>query len=101
MVDTVTSRFGVPVRITDERWSHVSEEHPEMAGLRLEIAETISDPESIVRGAAGEFLAIRTLEPGKMIVAVYREAEDDGFLITAFLTRRLAWLERRERIWPP
>lgn len=100
MVDTATSRFGVPVRITDERWAHVTEEHPEIAGLRLDIVEAISDPERIVEGGAGELLALRTVEPGKMIVAVYRELGDDGFLITAFLTRPTAWLERRVQAWP-
>jgi hypothetical protein len=100
MVETFRSRFGVPVRITDERWAHVTEEHPEMAGLRLDVVEAIVDPERIVKGGDGEWLALRALEPGKLVVAVYRETGDDGFLITAFLTRRTAWLERREQVWP-
>jgi hypothetical protein len=32
-------------------------------------------------------------------VAVYRELERDGFIITAFLTRRIHSLERREVLW--
>jgi len=45
-------------------------------------------------------LAVPQLEPGKDLVAVYRELEQDGFIITAFLTRRRASLDRRRQIWP-
>ena len=27
MVDLVQSKQGVPIRLTDERWSHITEEH--------------------------------------------------------------------------
>jgi hypothetical protein len=37
---------------------------------------------------------------GKYIVVVYREQENDGFVITAFLTRRIRSLERRKQVWP-
>jgi hypothetical protein len=34
-------------------------------------------------------------------VVVYKEiGVDDGFVITAFLTRRVRQLERRRRVWP-
>jgi hypothetical protein len=33
-------------------------------------------------------------------VAVYREQQHDGFIITAFLTRREASLKRRKQLWP-
>ncbi|MHC1610492.1 MAG: hypothetical protein ACXQTW_02655 [Candidatus Methanospirareceae archaeon] len=29
---TLTSKNGVPIRLTDERWLHITEEHSEMAG---------------------------------------------------------------------
>jgi hypothetical protein len=27
MTETVNSKNGVPIRLTDERWSHITEEH--------------------------------------------------------------------------
>ncbi len=45
MVDLVLSRHGVPIRLTDERWSHITEEHCELAGLRSEVLEAIVRPE--------------------------------------------------------
>ena len=100
MAETVTSKNGVPIRLTDERWVHIREEHAELAGYRLEVLETIRDPGRIVAGNTGELLAIRSQRDGKLFVVVYRELLSDGFVITAFLTRRPASLNRRRQIWP-
>lgn len=100
MTDTALSKNGVPIRLTDERWAHITDEHCELAGLRLEALEAITDPVRIVEGADGELLAVRELELGKYIIVVYRELAGDGFVITAFLTRRMRSLERRKQIWP-
>lgn len=100
MTSTALSKNGVPIRLTDERWAHVTDEHCELAGLRLEVLEAIADPVRIVEGADGELLAVRELELGKYIIVVYRELTSDGFVITAFLTRRMRSLESRKQIWP-
>ena len=100
MTNTALSKNGVAIRLTDERWAHITDEHCELAGLRLEVLEAIADPVRIVEGADGELLAVRELELGKYIVVVYRELASDGFVITAFLTRRMRSLERRKQIWP-
>ncbi len=100
MADVVVSKHGVPIRLTDERWSHIVEEHCELAGLRLEVLETVAYPARILEGGEGERLAVREIEPGKALVVVYRELQGDGFVITAFLTRRVQSLERRNQLWP-
>lgn len=100
LLDIVHSKAGVPVRLTDERWAHISEEHEELVDFRLEVLETIANPVRIYAGGAGELLAAREIEAGKWLVAVYRELGDDGFVITAFLTRRITALERRKQLWP-
>jgi hypothetical protein len=100
MTDPVNSKSGVPIRLTDERWAHVTEEHREWAGLRLEVLETIANPTEIFAGNQGELLAVREVESGKYLVVVYRESQQDGFLITAFLTRKGQALRRRHRLWP-
>ena len=72
-----------------------------MAGLYFDILETVENPEAIYEGKTGELLAVKELENGKYIVVVYRElSSEDGFIITAFLTRRKRQLERRRKIWP-
>jgi hypothetical protein len=100
MLDIIISKNDIPIRLTDERWAHITEEHSELAGMRLEILGTVVQPDRILAGRAGELLAVREIEVGKFLVVVYRELEGDGFVITAFLTRRMRSIERRQKLWP-
>ena len=100
MAEAVYSKNGVPIRLTDERWAHITEEHSELAGLQSEVVETIADPTGIFAGNQGALLAVREVEPGKYLVVVYHESQQDGFIITAFLTRKGHTLRRRQQLWP-
>ena len=100
MRHVVFSIRHVPIRLTDERWIHITEEHCELAGMRLEVLETVANPELILAGGAGELLAVREIDLGKLLVVVYREFEDEGFIITAFLTGESKFIERRKQLCP-
>ena len=100
MLDKVLSQNGIPIRTTDERWAHITEEHSELAGLRLEVMETVAHPIRILPGKAGGFLAVQEINRKRYIVVVYREVDGDGFVITAFLTSRVNSLNRRVQVWP-
>jgi len=100
MTSYATSISGISIRLTDERWSHITEEHEELVGMRIELLETISHPDRILLGGDGELLALREVAAGKYLVAIYKELPEDGFIITAFLTRRIKRLERRRQLWP-
>jgi hypothetical protein len=102
MVNTAKSINGVTIRLPDERWIHITEEHSEMAGYLSDVLETIEKPLAIFEGNSGELLAARENETGKYIIVAYRELDqEDGFIITAFLTRRWNQIERRKKIWQP
>jgi hypothetical protein len=97
----VTSVNNVPIRLTEERWAHIMQEHGELAASKDDVLQAIASPNRVLAGGVGELLATREVEPGKWMVVVYRESnEQDGFVITAFLTRRTRSLDRREQIWP-
>jgi hypothetical protein len=99
-MDMIKSKNNVPIRLTEERWFHITEEHSEMAGYYFEVLETVEEPEAIYEGKTGELLAVREVENGKNIVVVYKElSKEDGFVITAFLTRQKRQFERRRKIW--
>jgi hypothetical protein len=101
MTLTAMSRRGVPIRLTDERWLHIVEEHSELAGLLESVLEAVESAEWVYAGSAGELLAAKAVAAGKYLVVVYRETDaGDGFVITAFLTRRLEYLARRTLLWP-
>lgn len=100
MIDEAVSKNGVVIRLTDERWAHITEEHCELAGLRSEVLETVLLPERILVGGEGELIAIRKMRHDKHLIVVYREQGADGFIITAFLTSKARSLAKRRQIWP-
>ncbi len=100
-METVQSKNGVPIRLPDERWIHITEEHSELAGYYFEVFETVNEPQAVYEGKLGELIAVKELETGKFMVVVYKEvSKEDGFIITAFLTKRIRQIERRNKLWP-
>ena len=98
----VPSRNGVPIRLTEERWQHILYRHREMNTQQVRVLETVAAPDTIQQGQLGEFLAARfypeTPLTCKFLVVVYREVSlNDGFVLTAYLTSRLA--ARRTVVW--
>ena len=84
---------GVPIRLTPERWQHIVDGHPELASERDHAMQTVAEPDLVQAGDFGELLAIRfwpsTSLGSKHIVVAYREVDQtDGFVLTAYLTRR-------------
>lgn len=100
MIETTTSINGIPIRLTTERWAHIIGGHGELEGMEYDVLSTVAQPECILAGSSGEMLAVKETEPGKYLVVVYREEGNDGFVITAFLTRRVQSLKRRHQLWP-
>jgi hypothetical protein len=68
--------------------------------MREEVLQAVADASRVYAGNSGELLGLKETRQGKWLVVVYRELRDDGFVITAFLTRRRASLERRKQLWP-
>ncbi|MGB5768866.1 MAG: hypothetical protein WBM32_03200 [Crocosphaera sp.] len=66
----------------------------------MEVLTTIENPDKILEGNQNELLAIKEIITGKYLVVVYRELLNDGFIITAYLTRRLRSLAKRKQLWP-
>jgi hypothetical protein len=99
---TVRSINGIEIRLTSERWSHIEEEHGEIAGMQHETLETVGAPDRVLAGNAGECLAVRRTSETKFLVVVYKEDTEagDGFVITAFVTSRTRSLDGRRQIWP-
>jgi len=96
---TLIAKSGLTIRFPEERWQHIAEQHPELAELKYSIEQTLEDPDKILEGSDGELLAVRLLKDDKYLVTVYRELEQDGFIITAYTTRRINSLNKRQEIW--
>ena len=84
-MDIAYSVNEVPIRLTYERWFHITENHDDLASYYFEVLETIEKPDFIVRGNKGSLKATRNIGKNKWLVVVYREIlKTDGFIITAY-----------------
>ena len=100
MTNKRISKNGTLIRLTQERWKHIINNHSELLDYKSEVLTTIENPDKILEGSQNELLAIKEIIVGKYLVVVYRELLNDGFIITAYLTRRLRSLEKRKQLWP-
>ena len=94
------SRNGIPIRLPDDRWQHIIDRHNILTDQQQLVLDTLSNPTRILEGNDGSFMALREIEPNRWLVVVYREDSSDGFIITAFPTRRINSLNRRQQKWP-
>lgn len=90
------------IRLSQERWKQINERHPETIGKEKFIEDTLAMPDFIQEGNKGELLAIKKykktpISENKYCVAAYRLDNTDGFLVTAYFTRRPSF--RRKLVW--
>jgi hypothetical protein len=95
-----SAKSGLTIRLTEERWQHITEGHPELAHLKSEVMQAIENPDKILEGSNSELLAIKLVNDNKYLVTIYKEGQEDGFVITAYLTRRINSLNKRKEVWP-
>jgi hypothetical protein len=101
-MDIAISKNNVPIRLTDERWYHITTGHPEIADYYYEILDTIENPEIIYQGDNDGLIAvsINLDKVGKFIVVVYKETSiSDGFVITAYLSNKEQKFTKKIILW--
>jgi len=101
---TTLSKNRKKIKLTVERWYHITESHDYMAGYFHGVLETIDDPDYIVAGKKEELLAIKfykkTHVGSKYLICCYREKNKEGFVITAFMSSKIDdILKRRKALW--
>ena len=98
----VISKNKVTIRLTHERWFHISSSHLEIDPDDYKsVMNTVANPDIILKGDQGELLAVRKKAGKKVwIVVPYKElGKVDGFVLTAYLTTDSSWLFKKEIIW--
>jgi len=107
VVFTARSRSKKKIRLFKAVWfGKILRDHAELKAREEyvdEVKRTIEDPDYVVSGWFGEYLALRFCEvaPGspKYLCVVYRETDGEGFVITTFFISRLHKLLRRGVVW--
>jgi hypothetical protein len=98
-MDIVTSKNGIPIRLTEERWFHIIENHDDLAGHYDDVLYAIEDPDYIIEGYKKALIALKKIARTKFLAVVYREiSREDGFVITAYFTSKLD-LEKEVISW--
>ncbi|MBI2012218.1 hypothetical protein HYS91_05635 [Candidatus Daviesbacteria bacterium] len=98
-IATTTSKNGVLIRLTEERWKHICLMHPSLENKQTKVLATVKNPEYIFGGKAEELLAVSATSKQAYFVVVYKESKLDGFIITAFETTDTLWLFKKELVW--
>ena len=98
-IATTTSKNGVLIRLTRERWKHIVLLHPNLSDKQTQVLNTVKNPDYIFKGKSGEFLTVSKLSMRIYLVVVYKEIKPDGFIITAYDTTDVRWLFKKELIW--
>ena len=101
-MDIAISKNNIPIRLSEERWHHISTGHPEIADYYFEILETIENPKIIYKGNLGGLIAIslKLEQTNKFIVVIYKEVSlEDGFIITAYLSNKEQKFDKKQILW--
>ena len=89
----VTDAAGRSVVLTDERWVHIAQGHPELTEIENEIASAVRAPDTRREGRSDdEVWYYRRLPDGSRapwLKVVVRYGEEGGWIVTAFLRRRM------------
>ena len=101
MTYTTYSVNDVSIRLTDERWTHIVENHDDMAGYYFDVLETVANPGWVFEGDYDELWAVKLISKRKAMLVIYKEPKEqnDGFIITAFFTTKVRKLLTRRILW--
>ncbi|MBU4446524.1 MAG: hypothetical protein L6422_11665 [Candidatus Marinimicrobia bacterium] len=101
MANITYSVNNIPIRLTDERWTHIVENHDDMAGYYFDVLETVANPRWIFQGDKDELWAVKLVSKKKAMLVIYKEIkqENDSFIITAFFTTKIKKLLKRRILW--
>lgn len=80
-----TDPDGRRVELTDERWGHIVERHPDIDGRDDEILQAVREPDRRLTGTLvnEELYYAKTDAPSNWLKVVVAYAEGRGYIVTA------------------
>jgi len=88
---------GVPIRLTDERWAHILDSHPEVASYRETILDAVEKPDYILASRRGAFAAVIVLGHTAFLHVFYVEkGRRDGFILSALVEEKM---DKAKIVW--
>lgn len=98
-MDIVKSVNNIPIRLTKERWFHITENHDDLAGYYDDVLDAVDSPDNVLLGYGGALIAVKGMGKRNYLCVIYKEfpKKHDGFIISAYFTSKI---DRRKAIWP-
>jgi hypothetical protein len=88
---------GVPIRLTDERWEHILDSHPELASYRETILDAVENPDYILASRRRALAAVVVLGRKAFLHVFYLEkGRLDGFILSARVEEKM---DRANIVW--
>ena len=81
ILDIVESVNGVLIRLTEERWKHILDEHPFMSGFYESILSTVENPTFILRGHRNTKIAVNNYGRKRWLHVIYRENNHRSYAV--------------------
>ena len=91
----VKDKSGRKIHLSKERWSHISQEHPEAADYFEEIKETIANPDKITAYSQDEDIKYYfkyfkgRQSAAKFLLVIVKYLNGHAFIVTAYFVRTI------------
>ena len=90
----VEDKSGRKIHLSDERWKHLNQDHPEVAPYLEDIKETLKNPLKITTYEFDEnikyyYKYFKEREGAKYLLVIVKYLNEHGFIITAYFVRNI------------
>ena len=90
ILGTANSINGVQIRLTEERWEHILDSHPELASYQEILLGAVENPDYILSSRRGALAAVIVLGRKAFLHVFYVEkGRRDGFILSAYVQDEL------------
>jgi hypothetical protein len=85
---TIGDPEGMTVELTEERWSHIIERHPELEPFGEAVLRTVQEPDRRMAGRLGneQWYYLKTDKPSDWLKVVVAYSRERGHVVTAYAT---------------
>jgi len=92
---------GIEIELTEERWNHITKEHPEIKTHYEKIGDVLSAPDQVKLSKRDEnvFLYYRfyhDIQSGKYLLIVVKKDQERSFVLTGYITDAI---RKGDTIW--
>lgn len=91
IIFVVNDKSGRKIHLSNERWAHINQEHPEVAPYLEDIKDALMNPIRIVQLDAdvSYYYKYFKQKQSQYLLVIVKYLNDHGFIITAYFVRNI------------